>query len=412
MNRIALPYTTVTDGISVFDTANQYRPRLWDSMSNKIDWLNEQDNGMLLTLIEKFSPMAGKSLNEPVIWWTEDSRLNIHTDLSATATDSAATITVDDARIAVVGTFLFTPADGEVMKVTGVNYTTNVITVTRGYNGTAASAKSIDDKVISLSQYMAELGDLPEGNGRLPGTARWNCISIVSSTFKVSKMQQNSFVLDGWGQVEQGVLDTLLDVRRQVGKALLFNSRGATDTGADGMEYISQGLLHYIQTGMLDLGQINSNLTWPILNDFMEARFEPDASGQTKELLAGLWLFKAIQRLVRDAKGVTVTPYFEPALGTMVYTISTDSGYTVNVILDRFGLAVNEGLGDWGFLLDMPLISGAQYNGFEFQWLQNVQPARSVMYREDAYLGSFSLILKHETCHGVIRGAGKPIVNR
>jgi hypothetical protein len=73
---------------------------------------------------------------------------------------------------------------------------------------------------------------------------------------------------------------------------------------------------------------------------------------------------------------------------------------------------VNEGLGDWGFLVDMAHISGARYNGFEFQWLQNVQPTRSVMYSEDAYMGSFSLIAKHETCHGIIRGAGKPIVNR
>jgi hypothetical protein len=73
---------------------------------------------------------------------------------------------------------------------------------------------------------------------------------------------------------------------------------------------------------------------------------------------------------------------------------------------------VNEGLGDWGFLLDMAHVEGAHYNGMDFQWLQNIQDNKSVMYREDAYLGSFSLVLKHENTHGVIRGAATPIVNR
>lgn len=412
MNRVALPYQTTTSGISVFDTDNQYRPRLWDRASAEIDWLQEEDNGLLLTLIEKFAPNQGRSLEQPIIWWTEDERLNIHTTIDGAITSTGTSVTLDDPRLVVDNTFLFSPADGEVMKVTDVNYSTGVATVTRGYNGTAGVAKSDGDTVIAMSNYMAELSDPNEGNGRLPTTAVWNCISIVSETFKVSKLQQNSTMTNNWGQVEKSVVDTMLNVRRQVGKALMFNARGTTATTNEGQEYISQGLYHYIRTGLLDLGSNNSNLTWPIFNDWLEARFDPDASSQTKELICGLWLFKAIQRMYRDTKGMTATPYFEPALGTRVYPITTDGGYTVNVMLDKFGLGVAEKLGDWGFLLDMAHIEGSHFNGMEFQWIQNIQDNRSVMYREDAYLGSFSIMAKHESCHGMIRGAGKPIVDR
>lgn len=412
MQRIALPYVTTSEGISVFDTDNQYRPRLWDRASSDIDWLHEEDNGLLLSLVEKFSPMTTRSLDNPIIWWTEDERTNIHTNLTATSAANDTTLNVADPRLAVVGTFLFFPADGEVVKVTAVDYSTSVLTVTRGYNNTTATAKAVDDKVISLGQYMSELAEPALSNGRVPGTAVWNTVSIVNNTIRVSKMQENSKVEGGWGQLDKSAVDAMLDLRRQVGKAMLFNSRGTTDTGAAGQEYISQGLYHYIHSGILDLGDQNSNLTWPILNDWLEARFDPDASGDTKVLLAGPWLFRAIQRMVRDTQGTAPMSYFEPAVGTRVYQIQTDGGYSVDVMQDKYGLSVKEGLGDWGFLLDMKNISGAHYKGFEFQWLENIQPRRAVMYREDAFIGSFSLIAKHEGCHGMIRGAGKPIVNR
>lgn len=410
MNRVSLPYLTDTAGISAFDKDNQYRPRLWTDAPNEIDWLYKEDNGLLLTLIEKFGGGAGRELNEPIINWTEETRLDIHTELSSGVNSSATTFTVADPYIAIVNSFVVSPIDGEVMKVTAVDYPNSQWTVTRGYNGTAPTAKSAGAKLIAMPSFMGELSEPQVGVGRLPGEGRWNTVSVVGETFKVSRMQQNSYVSNNWGQVEKAVVDTMLDVRRKVGKALIFNARGTTDLGANGREYVSQGFLNYIQTGLMDIGGQNGNLTWPILNDWMEARFDPDASSTTKELVAGLTLFKAVQRMARDTGHMDTDPYFEPQLGTMVYTIRTDGGYTVNVMLDKYGLAVNEGLGDWGLLLDMAHIDNAYYNGLQFQWLQNIQSPRSVMVREDAYMGSFSLIVKHENVHGLLRGAGGPIV--
>jgi len=414
MQRVALPYVTTTSGISVFDTDNQYRPRLWDTAASEINWLDKEDNGLLLTLIEKFRPNAGKALDQPILWWTEDSRLDIHTKLtSAMSTATTTSAVVADSLIAVVGTLLFSPADGEIMRVTAVDNDTKTFTVTRGYNGTPRSAKAVGDVLIAMPAFMAELSDPRGGNGRLPGQSVWNCISIVSESIKVSKLQQGSRVDGGWGQLQKAQVDAMLNLRRQVGKALLFNSRGTQVVPNEGQEYISNGMFNYIKSGMLDLGSLSSNITWPILNDWMEARFTHDASSTTKQLICGLWLWKAILRMYRDLdRKFEEGPYFEPALGTQVYRISTDGGYTIEVMLDKYGLAVNENLGDWGFLLDMAHIEGAHFNGMDFQWLENIQDNRSVMYREDTFLGSFSLIAKYEACHGVIRGAGVPLVNR
>jgi len=411
MQRVALPYTTVTAGLSVFDTDNQYRPRLWLDAPEEIDWLYKEDNGLLLTLLERFAPR--QSINEPIIWYTEDERLDIHTTLTEAVSSSAdTTLILADPRIAVVNTFLFSPADGELMKVTDIDYTTSTATVTRGYNGTAKVNKALGDTIISMPAHMAELSDPNEGNGRVPTTAKFNYMSVVSETFKVSRMQENSEMRDGWGQASKAMIDTMLNVRRQVGKALLFSARGTNATTNDGQEYVTQGLYHFVETGMLDLGQKNGNLTWPILNAWLEARFDPDSSSNVKELMVGLWLWKAILRMVRDTDKMLDKPYFEPQLGTQVVPITTDGGYTVNVMLDKYGLAVNEQLGAWGFLLDMANIESYNYEGLEFQWVPNIQDNRSVMYREDCFLGSFGLIAKHEQTHGIIRGASTPIVNR
>lgn len=412
MNRVALPYVTTTAGISVFDTDNQYRPLLWMDAPEAIDWLNLEDNGLLLTLIERFAPNTGKPMNQPIIRWTEDARLGIHTTIDGAISATATSVTLDDPRVACIDSFLFSPADGEVMRVTAMNYTTGVATVTRGFANTPRVAKADEDILISMSNYMAELSDPIEGHGRLPTTAMWNCISIVSETFKVSRLQENSEVRDGWGQAAKATIDTMLNVRRMVGKALMFNKRYTGTTTNDGQLYISNGMYHYIQDGILDLGDQNSNLTWPHLNEWFDARFDPDASSDTKELICGSYLFKAILRMVRDQDCLERDPYFEPKLGTRVYTITTDQGYAVNCMLDKYGLAVNEGLGSWGFLLDMAHIEGAHYNNLDFQWVQNIQDNRSVMHREDCFIGSFSLIAKHQDCHGVIRGASNPIIVR
>lgn len=423
MTRKEYPYTTVTSGISVFDRDNQYRPLQWLDAPNQIDWLDKEDNGLLLSILEKL-PSLEQEFDEPVVNWTEDTRMETATKFNSAMAVADTYLDLLDPYIVVVNSFIAVPNTGEILLVTAVDYdkssgwtngagdTANV-TVSRGRNGTGAVAAAVGDYAIAMTANMAELSDPRGGVGRLPGESQYNFISIASKTFKVSRLQENSGMLDNWGQVPKAAIDTILDLRRELAASLLFQARATYATTNEGQMYISQGALHYNKDGYLDLGTMANKLVWPVMNDYLEKRFEADASSMEKTLLAGQTLFSSLLRVGRDLSKVeSGMPYFEQELKTMAFQIKTDGGYVVNVLLDKYGLSSRYGLASWGFLFDMAHIQGAKYKGLGFQWFQNIQDNRSVMLREDTYMGSFSLIMKHQSCHGVIRGGAGRIVTR
>lgn len=412
MQRSAYPYVTTSDGISVFDRDNQYRPLFWDRASNEIDWLNREDNGLLLTLLDHL-PSDGNEWSNPIIHWTEDERMEVGTTVATAANASATTLVVEDSYIAVDGSFLVCPEDGEIMVCSSApTYGSHTLNIARGQNGTVPKAKAVGDHIIAMPALMSELDDIKGGVGRLPGESQFNYISIASKYFEISKMQANSTVFDNWGQVPKAQIDTILDMRRELGYGLLFQGRHSYPVSNKGQMYISGGFCSFMKDGWLDLGEEDSNLTWPVLNDYLEARFEPDASSLQKTLLAGPNLFRAGQKMMRDLGREDSTPYYMPELKTMRYTITTDSGYSVTVLLDRFGLNPKYGLSSWGILMDTAWIKGGHYNGMQWQWIQNVQDNDEVMKRKDVYIGSFSLMVKHQECHGVIRGGTNRAVTR
>lgn len=413
MNRAVYPITTTTSGISVFDRDNQYRPLQWMDASKEIAWLDREDNGLLLTILENLPPLAQNELNNPVINWTEDTRTEVSTTLSAVLTSSGTTISLTDPYICLVGTKLVSPADGEIMKVTAVNYSAKTCTITRAQDGTAGVAKVAGDYVLAMPAQMAELSDPIEGVSRLPTTAMYNYISYVSKSFRVGRIQDNSMMYDNWGQVPKAMIDTVLDLRRELCNGLLFQARATEATADEGQRFISQGALHYNKSGFLDLGTDITKLTWDVLNPYFVDRFAPDASSQEKTLLAGDNLFSALLKIMRALGRVEAeAPYFEPTLKTLTFDVKTDEGNVVHVLRDKYGLAANKGLAAWGFLFDMAHVYTAHYKGLNFQWFQNIQDNRSIGVREDAYVGSYSLILKHEAVHGVIRGGTDRIVQR
>jgi len=422
MQRATLPYTTVTEAISVFDRDNQYRPLQWLEAPNEIDWLYKENDAILLSLLEKM-PNMDMTMDSPVINWTEDSRLESATTFDKAMTVADTYLDLVDPYIAVIGTYLFVPETSEIIEVIDVDYDlseswTNAagdaanVRVVRGKNGTAAQAASIGQHAIAMGPFMAEQSDPRDGNGRLPGESMYNYVSVVSQTFGVTKMQDNSMVFDSWGQVPKAMLDTVFDIRHRMQYALLFNARATEATTDEGQLYMSAGALNYIKDGFLDLGNYQSDLTWPILNDYMEARFDPAASSQSKMLLCGPQLFRTMLKYAREIGRIQEGPYYDETIGGNTFRLSTDGGFTVVVVMDKWGLQSLYGLGNWGFLLDMGNIMGAHYKGLEFQWIQNIQANRSVMQREDCFLGSFSLIMLHQETHGVIRGGDENIVTR
>lgn len=426
MQRSQYPYTTVTEALSVFDRDNQFRPLLWDRSSSEIDWLNGLDNGLLLTILERL-PSMNMSLNQPVIHWTEDQRLDIGTQFTVAATATDTVLKLDDPQVVGIGNFLVSTGDGEVMRVTAVNYDlseTGVswqnaasvvgnVKVERGIGGSAKVAKSLDSYCVALPKFLAEQEDPKIGLGQLPGLSQFQYVGIIAQTFKTTKMQDNSMVYDNWGQLPRAQVETILDVRRKLCKALLFAPRFTEDRGTDGQLYVPGGLSHFIKSNVLDLGDTTSKHSWETYNEFFWNLFRAEASSPEKTMLTGETMFATMLKMARAMNTMDDKPEFKAELGADAFSIVTDEGHRVNVVKDRYGLAANEGLADWAFVLDMAHLSGAKYNGYDFQWVQNIQDNRSIQIREDAYVGSFALIPKFESTHGIIRGGvGRQINQR
>lgn len=415
MSRAEFPYSTVDAAVSVFDNDNIYRPLAWADAVGEIEWLNELDNGQMLTLLEHL-PSTGQTFTNPRINWTEMERMESATTLSAAiAAASTTTMTLVDPYVVVAGSFCVFPADGEVVEVTEVNYSTRVATIVRGRGQTTASAKAAGDGVIVLPSYMAEKSGLRDGTGQYPGEPMYNYISIASQSLSVTKMQNASTIYDNWGQVPRAQIETLLSFRRKLGFALYFSPRDTYATANEGQMYIGAGAMHFIKSNILDLGTKPGAANWPTLRDFFDSLFEADASSQEKSMWCGEALYRTILMFARQFNLMESTPYFDSAIfKTDTFTFTTETGNRVNVFKDKYGLKAGAPyfLGDWGFIFDLAHIGAGHFEGMEGQWFQNVQDNDDVMVRKDAYFQSWVLIMKHESCHGMIRGGVDRTVQR
>jgi len=409
MVRVDLPYTTRTSGVDIFDTDNLFRQREIDA---QLDMLN-QDDGTFLKALDLWS--TKEPVGQPLYFWVEDEILDIFTQINLAAGYAATdtSLVVDDSRLFVVNSEIHVPRTLENMFVTNVDYTTHTLTVTRGFNGTPRVALVDNDVLLGGIAHLPELGDANEGTGRTPDTERYNFISRFSESFRISHLQEVATMIEtGQGKVasvEWEVINKMFEIKRKVNKALIFQHRGTTTTG-DGTIYVSHGFIHYIQDNVLNLGEDNSNLSWPILSDWLDTLFEPTASSPEKLCNAGEWLFGALNRMRRDMS-VPAVDHFQPDLKQDMLTVKTERGNTVNFVRDRQGFPAEEGLSGWGIVVDMGHAFKREFVDEPMTWRRNIQPNQA-HFRRDEYWGSFSLELRHPEVHGYIRDAGVSIIDR
>lgn len=408
MYRVSLPYTTRTTGVDIFDTDNIFRQR---DIDQQVDMLNK-DDGTFLKALDLWSTKPPTT--QALYYWVEDEILPISTlvNNSGGYVASATSIVVDDSRLFIANSEVHIPRTLENMRVTAVNYTTHTLTVVRGWNGSPASAINDNEKLIGGIAHLPELADANDGTGRIPTTEKYNFISRFSESFKISHMQEVAAMYEsGIGRVASipwEVANKMFEIKRKVNKALIFQHRGTTAT-ADGTIYCSQGFLHYITDNVLNLGDQNENLTWPILSDFLDQMFDPTASSAEKLCNAGPYLFGAVLRMQRDMS-TPAEKYFDPSLNTEMIRVLTEEGNSVVFARDRHGFPADEGLAGWGIVVDMAHVYKREYTGEPMSWRPGIQADVS-HFRQDEYWGSFSLELRHSDCHGFIRGAAKSIID-
>lgn len=410
MTRQDFPHQTIDSAISMFDRDNQYREHEWEGAEGVPDWLY-RDDSVINKVLDMVQSQSSTKEN-PVVYWTEMSRLEVATTITAEVNSSATTLVLDDNKLVAAGMNLFAPETGEWLSVTA--RTDDNVTVTRGQLGTTAATIKKGASLISQAQFMSELDEPKLGVSKLPGERQYNFVSVFGTRFGVSHFQNNSKVKGGWGQLPLVTLQQWADLRRRAGFAALFAPRYTANITDKGQLYVGGGVQSFIKSNILPIGGDSSVLNWENLNDFMRNAFAPDASSNQKLLLAGPKLYRNMLRTAREATVVTEGPYWSPALSADTFTASVDGG-TVSVVEAKHDLP-EQGkyqLGDYGIGLDLGNMYSGNLKGFEWKIVPEVQTALgSITQRQDAIVGSQSVILKHESTHFLIKGAPDRNVKR
>jgi hypothetical protein len=403
-NRVELPYQTGTAGVLLSDTDNLYRIRDIETALDLID----DDDGLFyryLTILPNDSPASQARYD-----WTESDMIDNHTQINNSGgyTASATSIVVDDSLLAVANRLFLVQRTKEILYVTAVTYATHTLTVTRGFNGTAALALNDDDKIIALPAVLPERATANSGTGLIPTGEEYNYISTLSETFQITEIQENSEMAQGVATVPWEVANKALSVRRQINKALMYGKRGQVASASDGPIFQSQGFEHYIKSNILDLELNQGGIAWPDMNDWLYGLSDFSISSKVKQCLCGNWLWSSFVRFKRDEELNGEKPYYDPIMNTNLMSIVTDEGVVLEIMQDKHGFDAREGLGGDGIVLDSKYAALKEMRGMPLAWRQNVQ-ANDAHVRKDEIWGTYSLKLRHEQLHGIIRNATRNV---
>jgi len=412
LTRSALPATTLTEATSVADLSNQYRARYFLDQMSDVAWLNEYSTP-IMDLLE-LAGSGGIVAPNPKVEWTEASRLETASLLEVAIADTSGQyVKLVDPGIANVGMSIYTPT-GEWMIVlerdlaNGLSGGTN-LKVQRGAYGTVATTHAANTSFIAAPQYMAEM-DIPRlGTGTMPGKSQYNFATIYAKTYNVTRLNNGTVINGGWGQLEKERLMNMYALRREIGQALYFSPRYVEST-TNGPKWVCGGLAHGIKSNVLSLDSDASKHTWENLDAFFYNLKKNDASSGSHVALVGRDLFFAHKKIARETSRLEMASSDAAKLGEQDYVFNSEYGPVRYVLADK-DLPSNPkyNLGSWGFFVDPKNIYSGTLTDFgSMQLVPDIQEKKQgIMVREDAVVGSIWIAVKHESTHGIIKGAPK-----
>jgi hypothetical protein len=418
--------TTNPSEIGSFDWDNRFRVQLWEDAPEEVRMRQVENDAQLITFTNKL-PRATREWTNPIMRFSVDTRPDNYTTLASAVSASDTYIKLDDPYLVRVGNVIMLPESGQQMLVTAVDddasegwtndasVATCNITVNRTKLGGVAVIASEGATVLASSAYMGELSEPREGTTTVPGDPQYNFISMAGLYFVMSRMQLNSAMTSDFGTLPKEMENIKFQFLQEMQTAMLFSNRTTWFDSDEKQFYIGAGLNFQLQKHTLDIGTLGHNLTWPVMNDFLEPMFESRLSAMKKDMFAGSELFRDFLNTARTAGRIELNPegkttYYSPDLGSLTFDITTDSGKRVSVHEEKWSLKA--GLSDWGFVLDSNNLGGGQYQGLGPQWFMNLQSNSEIMKVKHAFFASWALNVFDDTTMGVIRGGTKELINR
>lgn len=358
----------------------------------------------------------GEDRNQVIYWWREDDINARAATVSSSASASATTVSVDDAKVFIANKPAYCTRTKEQLFVTGTDNSANTITVSRGWpNGTYSAALVEGDKLVPGMAHLPEYGTANLANTELPTGKQFNYCSIFSESVRCSDRQDRAEMMEIDGeQVATMPYLVKLQTRKTyiaLNNDLLYSKRGIYTSHADGEIPVMGGFYDFLSGNILDLDDQRGTMTWPIFSDYVDRTADPTASSDEKALFCGNLLYSNIRKICREA-GVDVKTYINPdfgATGANSMELLTEQGRKLVIFRDKYGFSSETGKAGDGIVVDMGNIELVGYKDTPVMWRPDIQP-KNAHYYEDEIWGSISLKVMHPSTHGAIHSAPRQVI--
>lgn len=249
-----------------------------------------------------------RSMNELVmspdakIKWAEGARKAVKTTINFSGGYSAAatSIVVTDATIFTDKAVVINNRSTERMMISDINYTTNTLTVIRGW-GESTAASITDGDTIALAGSAAQSGGAVPDTGIAGVDEKYNYIQHFSTPIKMSDYALASDMTAAPGERLDDMVTKQGDEHaRELEAALIAGTRGAGTVGSL-YSYSTGGLLEYITTNKNANGGSPTTISKANMDAFLTTCF--DYGSTDKYFFCGSSVYNAMQKFASD--GIT-----------------------------------------------------------------------------------------------------------
>ncbi len=370
-------------------------PELVEDVSDIIGIVSPHETPLLDHLGDPKRP-ATSTVHE----WIEDTLLpNLGTINQAGIAGNATTVTVADSGPFRIGDLVRPGTSTEVMMVTAINSGTKQLTVTRGYGGTTA-ATLVNAMVLTILGNAALEGDVA-GSARFTNRARRsNFTQILAATVEVSGSMQAARSYGVRDELDYQKQERLRELLRDLENTVINGvAPAATQTGSSTVRRTMNGITNTIvrnrfapNAGGIPAGDGAGSdvLNEAVLNGALRAIWD-QSSGSIDTIVCGGAQKRRINGFATGSRGYLPE---DTRYRDLVSVYESDFG-VCRVVLSRWVPA------DTVLLLDSSRVSVLPLQGRSFQFKPLAATGDCV---SGQVIGEYTLEMKNENAHGLIRG--------
>lgn len=357
----------------------------------------EPDDAPFITFL-RASKKNTRVAHNPKFEWMEDSLTPNGSTLGAAISSTSAnsvTVATGDGVLFPAGTLILVGA--EVMMVTAVNTSTNVLTVVRGFGGTTAATASSGDPVYIIGNAFAENAKAPDSVSTRVDE-KYNYTQIFRTTVELSNTEDKTKLYGGNDRGYQRG-KALLEHKRMIAKAFYAGVRSIDATNHT--LRTTQGLFGFmseVQAFSAGSGSTDVNLNYKNFDTYVAQKVFRYGSKE-KLLISGPRLMTAINSWAMDK--VLTDMSTDKSFGMRVKRLNTSYG-DLMVVYDP--LLADLGHPDYGLVIDTNYVNYVHLDGRDTKLHTNIQD-NDVDGIKDEYLTECGLEVRLPKTHMLITGA-------